>query len=162
MRSIRLVLATLFLLGLLFWGKIHLDHLRAQWRNFRALSDHAPGPAEKIGSVGSGGGSGSALSAEELGIVSADDGGGSGLGSPRPPETKFSTALQNTVNDKVIVVGKTKDEDTDWLIDDLPEYVSPPSKAPSIHYRNTADPGKMATCYLYSRQPRRSPLPPPK
>ena len=67
------------------------------------------------------------MSAEELGIVGADGPRGSyGSGGMRPPESKFSTALQNIVNDKVIVVGKTEDEDTDWVIDELPEYVPRP------------------------------------
>ncbi|RJE27457.1 hypothetical protein PHISCL_00191 [Aspergillus sclerotialis] len=123
MKSVRLILASLLLLGLVLWGKTHLDRLRAQWSSFRALSDHPSGPAEKIGSVSSGGGSGSAMSAEELGIIGADDPRGSyGSGGMRPPESKFSTALQNTVNDKVIVVGKREDEDTDWVIDELPDW----------------------------------------
>lgn len=119
MKFLRLALAVLSL-GLVLWLKTQLDHLRAQWGSFQALSDPLPGPVDKIGSIGTGQklDTPAGLDADALGIEIAD---GSGTGNDHD-EANASQSVSSPGNDhRVIVVGKMKDDDTDWVIDELPE-----------------------------------------
>lgn len=107
---------------IILWIKSHLDLIQDQWEQLRGSSPALDaGIKESTGSA-------------ESSVVDSDRKANSFVDSQPEPFTPDPTPSEQTLpsatspstetitpGDRIIVVGKLKDEDTDWVINELPE-----------------------------------------
>ncbi|KAI9924329.1 hypothetical protein ASPWEDRAFT_115648 [Aspergillus wentii DTO 134E9] len=104
------------------WFKGHLDIIESQWQQYRNLVTSTQGKgSSETSSTGSQPSTSPASAApesetEQLSSPEKTEQDGQALPGSQPISEKTKT------KDQVVVVGRLKDQNTDWVIDDLPDW----------------------------------------